>query len=174
MSGSVTISASEEQVLAAYQLHWSVIPRKGKIIFGLLVMIIASIMAYIVSDEGPLMMLAAFAGYVLFGVLVLFFFRWINKIWWVPRFVKRVYAQQADLRKEFTISWDQDGFRILTENGDMWMKWTELHGWRRTERTLLLYRSEVLFNFVPLRADQDSALLDDMQAHLVASGVEEK
>lgn len=174
MSGSLTIQMSEADVLMAYRLHYSKLPRKTYIRFALMVIIIASGLALIRSNEGAMAMVEVFAGFCLFGLFVMVIIRKISDIWWLPKFVRRVFAQQSDLRDKYTFSWDDMAFRTKGSDSYAQIKWSELYGWRRSDRVMLLYRSEILFHFVVTPQGEETKMLDDIQQHLISQGVAEK
>ena len=111
---------------------------------------------------------------MLWALLVLAgFYLAVGKIW-LPRFARRIFQQQRDLQSEVVISWDDQAFRTVAASGQAFCAWGDFHAWRRNEKSLLLYRSEALFNFLPLTDASSQAAAESMVLHLRNAGVKER
>ncbi len=167
---SITFTPSEADVLAAYRLHWSKIPRKAFVRFSVLVLAVAAFVVLMVQPGGFLATSGTVAAIIAYAIILFVVLRWISLRWWLPRFVRRVYEQQADLRRSTTTHWDEEYFRSESSEGGFRTAWRDLYGWRRDRRNILLYRSEILFNFIVI-GDAEQAAIDDLERCLTAAEV---
>ena len=72
--------------------------------------------------------------------------------WRVPALARRIYRQQRTLHGEVTVEWDAAGLRSVTEAGESRIPWANYHRWREDAAVILLYHSDVVFQFIPKRA----------------------
>jgi hypothetical protein len=93
---------------------------------------------------------------------------------WLPRYVRRVYAQQRDLREEIVIQWDDVRFSAQSASGHITVEWNDFYRWQRNNDVILLYRSEALLNFFPTHDPEFRAAADEVERLLTAAGVKER
>ncbi len=174
MSGSVTFTPTEMNVRAAYRLGFQRVSVKRLgyfLLFAAIIGLAVSLLSgttdatEIALVVGAMLVWAVIAtGLILLGVRFL----------WLPRYVRRVYAQQRDLREEVTVQWDDIHFSAKAASGHTKLKWTDFHRWQRDNHVILFYRSEALFNFLPTHDPEFRTAADDMERLLVAAGVKER
>lgn len=175
MNNSINIHHSEEDLIAAYRVNIAPMSRKR---MAMIPLIAAIYMMLILFADGRLP--SFFKAVLIFGsilvslMIVVALLRFLIRRFWIPRFARRIYAQQADLRIPFHWAWDDDNFYTYSQNGDTRHPWTTFHNWRRTNDIPLLYRSEVLFHFLSLKTDEARQAADDILAHLIAHNIPEK
>ncbi len=75
---------------------------------------------------------------------------------WFPRRVARHYRQQASLRSAYSVSWDDAGLLAETAQSRALVRWPDYVKRREDAATVLLYQSDVLFQFLPKRAFTDA------------------
>jgi YcxB-like protein len=173
VSGSVTFIPNAEDLKTAYALNMSRSWKPSLLWFVPIGALAGVTIALFDSKPTP-------GGAVLFGValllwlcgLVLVFYGFM-RFFWLPRFAKRVFAQQKELHENTEISWGPDGFTAANSTGRTTLPWADFHGWKRGKTMLLLYRSEAMFNFLPLAEPAYARAADEMIRHLRAAGVEE-
>ena len=88
----------------------------------------------------------------------------------LPRRVKRIYAQQKSLQLNYEVAWDDAAMDVTTSQGTLHYPWTDFVRWNENATTLLVYQSDMMFNFIPkhtLNGDN----LDDFRAKLSAAKV---
>ncbi|WP_304559830.1 YcxB family protein [Sphingomonas immobilis] len=87
-----------------------------------------------------------------------------------PARARRVFRQQRSIHKPFVYSWSDDGLEWTSASGGARFAWNELHGWRESPATFVIYSSESLFQFLPRHAFAPG-MEDDLRATLVRSGL---
>jgi hypothetical protein len=174
MSGSLTFTPAEADLLAAYRLAYPSLssPRIiGFIAFGAVIgLAIAGIDGFRNARESLIMIGAM----TLWAIVVLFVIVVGVRLIWMPRYSRRIFTQQKDLQSPITLEWTDTHFITTAHGGRVEIAWTDFYRWRRNEAMLLLYRSEALFNFVPIGNPEAAKAADEMQALLEAAGVVKK
>jgi hypothetical protein len=174
VTNEVTFTPTEAMLKAAYSLHYKGISKKrliGFIIFGIVTGLILATIDGFTSLSQSMSIIGAMLLWALFVLLVIIL---IVRYWWIPRFTKRVFAQQKDLQQTATIRWNDAAYETEIASGKITTRWNEFHLWQRGEGMLLLYRSEAMFNFFPTQGEEFARAADAIQNHLVAAGVKEK
>ncbi len=141
----VTYTPTVADTLAAYRLHSR--PGRARLVVVAAVMAAGSWVAFSETDRslGSLLITIA-VGIVAYGGMA-------AGIWFgvLPWWVRRVYRQQKNLHEAVTLEWDAAGLRARTGRGQAAMAWADYVKRRENEVVLLLYQSDALFQFVPLR-----------------------
>jgi hypothetical protein len=81
----------------------------------------------------------------------------------VPQRARRIYRQQRGLHGDVAASWDDTAFRVRVGESNSTTPWAHYIGWRENKAVLLLFHSDLLFQFIPkaaLTPDQ----LEDLRA----------
>jgi hypothetical protein len=174
MSGSVTFTPTELDVRSAYQLGTQRVSVK-RLGYFLLFAAFVGLAVALLTGSTDLKEIATVVGAMLVWAvvatcLILIAVRFL----WLPRYVRRVYAQQRDLREEIIVEWDNSHFSAHAASGHTKLKWTDFYRWQRSNDVILLYRSEALFNFLPTHDPKFRVAADEMEQLLVAAGVKEQ
>lgn len=90
-------------------------------------------------------------------------------LWLVPRLARRQFRQSAALRAPSTIAWDGELIHLACDRGESRIPITALYRWDRTDRAILLYQTEMMFNPVPKAALGEAA--DRLIARIEEAGV---
>jgi hypothetical protein len=174
MSGSLRFAPTETDLKAAYALHMLSGSKKRWLIMTAIGLIAGIVVAVITELEKPKDIMLMVGGMLAWALAISLFLYLFTRFLWLPRFVRRVYTQQKDLQRETDVIWDATGFTAENANGKAFLQWEHFHRWRRSKSMLLLYRSDALFNFLPLHDPDFAQAADEMIAHLQAAGVKEK
>jgi hypothetical protein len=172
VTGSVTFHPRVEDLSAAYALNMSRTWRKSLTRLLPVGLLFAAVLAISFYDRGPRHVTFVAAAMTIFVSLTLTIYAILRFIW-LPRFSKRIYAQQMDLHEATEISWDAEGFTATNSLGRNTLPWANFHGWKRGDTMFLLFRSEAMFNFFPLTDPEFAAAADAMERLLLAAGVKE-
>lgn len=172
MNGRFSFTPTQADLLTAFKLHYPAVPRKRFGYFLLFAAFVGFAVAQMPGGVRAPETLAMMAGMTLFGAIVFLVIQAIVRLWWMPRYVRRIFAQQAELRHPTHVSWDENGFHATSESGEFRQQWKDFYRWKRNDSMILLYRSEALFNFISLESDEGKAAADAIQAHLINAGVE--
>jgi len=78
----------------------------------------------------------------------------------------RIFRQQKSLNLPFSIEATSEAFCAFNETGKTTMPWGHFVKWKESERLLLLYHSDILFNLVPKRLFQSGAELAEFRGFL--------
>lgn len=174
MSGGFTFTPTEAQLYSAYKLYWPT-GLTWKLLIFIVILSLATALTIVrpgpqrMQDIAIITTCASIAGAVV-GLVI----QWLTTKFWIPLFSRRIYRQQADLKLETRFEWDQEGFRAINSDGEGLNRWAAFHQWKRNSEMLLLYRSEVLFNFIPLSSPGSQNDGDEIVAFLRAANVPER
>jgi hypothetical protein len=174
MSGEIAFTPTASMLEAAYGVHYSRPSKKqiiGYIIFGGLMGLALAMIDEFSSLTYTLGIIALTILWALFVLMVIIL---LTRYWWLPRFTRRIFKQQSELRLETTIRWSKRGYETEVRNGKQIMEWADFYQWRRSNGMLLIYRSEALFNFFPDNAPNFVDAADEIQSFLIAAGIKEK
>ncbi len=171
MSGSLTFRPTAADLETAFHDHMRKISVKGLVLLIFLGVVLSALIGWMDgfrSVKDTLTYIAILLAWILVVLVVI-----IVGIrgFWLKRFSNRIYKQQRDFHGEVTVNWDDGGFETTTATGTTNLKWAELHAWKRTDKMLLLYRSEAMFHFLPLNIPGISDAANEMVEHLIANGV---
>lgn len=84
----------------------------------------------------------------------------------LPRRSRRVFAQQKNLQRPVTMHWDSEELRWSSADGSGKTCWVDFVKWRRNDRVLLLYHSDLLFQLLPMRAFTSEELWASFETEL--------
>lgn len=175
MNRHLDVQLREADVLRGYRAHYPIAPRKPLIVGALAVAACGALMSLLAGSLDSFGHALPLIGGLPLLFIVLFFALQLGiHFLWLPRFTRRVYAQQADIRLPFSQDWDDDHLTTVNANGTGTYKWADFHAWHRTEDILLIYRSEALFHIIPLSGEADQCAAEDIVALLQAAGVKQR
>ncbi len=154
---------AEADLLAAYRLH----SRKGWrfliAFWGLgILAIVLGYLALLAGYQAGFLFRALGAGLVLgvsFSLVLALVLRYVS----VPRSVRRIYHEDAELSRPFTYAWDDEALRGRTTTSRWDRPWSDYLRWRQDDRLVLLYRSSVIFEPVPKSWFRSEAELEEFQ-----------
>jgi hypothetical protein len=154
MAGTVQVQLTEDDFIAAMQLHALRAPRLWVIVGVVVVLLLlADYNFYAGSGVHSYVLLALGAVYVFVLLIVVPYLI-------VPWRAGKQFRQMAASRDSFEIVWDDDAMTITAAN------WMQKSGWRdfvrsrENEKLILLYISDYSFRIVPKRAFARSVLDD--------------
>jgi hypothetical protein len=174
VTGQFDVQVGEADLLAAYRAHYPLFP-KVRIAIGALFVLLFGVGIALLDKPGDARFAAVFAGaLLLLMAFLLVVIQLAMRLWWMPRYTRRIYSQQVDLRTPFTISWDEERLSTVSTIGSGIATWGDFHRWLRTDDLLLIYRSEALFHIVPLHDIEAQSAADTIVARLKEAGVPEK
>lgn len=171
MNEKLIFTPSEEDLRAAYGLHMKQLGFKRIgyfLLFGLAIGI--ALAAFDGFDHVP-QALGLIAGMTLWAGLLALIMTILFPIWWVPRLARKIYKQQKDLRLETTTWWDDEKLYSGNAQGHAHLNFADMAKWRTDDKIILLYRSDQLFNFLPVRIFKDPAHKDGLIRRLRDAGV---
>lgn len=171
MTEKLVFTPREEDLRAAYRLHMKQMGWKRLgyfLLFGLAMgIVLAALDGFDDRNQaiGLIVGMTVWAGFVAMVIMLLI------PIWWVPRHSKKTYQQQKDLRLETTTWWDDEKLYSGNEQGHAHLTFADMVKWRADEKIVLLYRSDQLFNFLPVRIFKDQAHKNGLIRRLQDAGV---
>ena len=113
--------------------------------------------------EGALLGAAMFLGVMAIFVLV-------NRLVFLPRASRRQFSQRKDVQASVKFDIRPPKIGITSKNGFSFTPTEEILKWAENGSTILLYRSDNLFNFIPRRAINES-FYADLMAELTRAAV---
>jgi hypothetical protein len=174
VTDQVAFKPTEAMLKTAYGLHYKGPGKKRMIGYGIFGLVMGLVLAAVDGFSSVSQSLQIIGAILLWALFVLLIIIMVTRYWWIPRFVRRVYAQQKDLQQTATIRWTDTAYETEIASGKITTPWSEFFQWKRGKGILLLYRSEVMFNFLPTEGEEFSRAADAVQNHLIAAGVREK
>lgn len=75
----------------------------------------------------------------------------------VPRLARRTVGQQKNLQQEMRVELSESGLRAITATQDSYVAWVDYMAWSQDRHVIMLYQSDRLFQFIPMRAVTASA-----------------
>jgi uncharacterized membrane protein YciS (DUF1049 family) len=174
VSNEVTFTPTEAMLGRAFNLHYKGYGKKQLITYFSIGLTLGVAIAAVDGFNDIYKSIFTIAVMIAWMLFILLLIKVIVRFWWMPRYTKRIYAQQNDLRQTTTTIWDEDSFKSHSETATVVTPWANFYQWRRGDGILLLNRSEAMFNFFPTTGEEFSQAADAIQNHLVAAGVKEK
>lgn len=147
--------------LRSQYLHYR--PRPWLALVGTVVLVLIVWASYVtisdwLSGTGPWILA------VICVVALLYVVLYVGVI--IPVSAYRIFKQQKSLNLPFSIEASSEAFCAFNETGKTTMPWSYFVKWKESEKLLLLYHSDVLFNLVPKRLFQSDAQLNEFRGFL--------
>jgi uncharacterized membrane protein YsdA (DUF1294 family) len=174
VSETLRFTPTEADLKAAYSLHMARVSVKRLLLmaaFGLVVGLVVAVLTNTRDTQEALFIVIMMLCWALVVTLAIYL---ATRYLWMPRYVRRIYAQQKDLQGETEVSWDATGFATANANGRVLVPWADFHQWQLSDAMLLLYRSDAMFNFLPLAKPAFAQAASEMVDHLQAAGVKRR
>jgi lipopolysaccharide export LptBFGC system permease protein LptF len=70
----------------------------------------------------------------------------------MPTTARRTWRQQKSLQAEYDVTMTNGGLRAQTDTSDVFTAWDNYVAWQETRRILMVFQSELLFQFAPKSA----------------------
>ena len=167
----IIFTPSEQDLLNAYRLHIQRFNAKRlawMIVFGAAIGIA---MAAIDDFSDPYTSTILILSMILWAILVVAIIQFLVPRYWVPRLARKTYIQQKDLRLETTTWWDDAKLYSSNQQTKAHLEFSDMVKWAANDDTLLIYRSDHLFNFIPSRVFRNKAEIDALIRRLNDAGV---
>jgi hypothetical protein len=104
--------------------------------------------------------------------MVVFFAVYLGMTYlYIPYQVKRVFHQQRELQKPFSMTFDVAGAVFRNEYGEAKIPWRDLVKWCEDEHLILLYHSDILFRMLPKRMITDPAVQEYIRSRLAEHNI---
>ena len=108
---------------------------------------------------------------MLWAIVVVAIIQFLVPRYWVPRLARKTYMQQKDLRLETTTWWDDEKLYSSNQQTKAHLEFADMVKWAANDDTLLIYRSDHLFNFIPSRVFRNKVEIDALIRRLNDAGV---
>jgi hypothetical protein len=174
MTGSLTFTPIEAHLLAALKKHYDRVQVKRVLWFVAFCAMIGLAVSQFFGNNNMQDTIKIIAGTVVYGLAIVAIIKIIVRFVWLPRYVRRVFKQQADFHQAIVMEWDDAYFTTRTPNSHVKTPWKDFHLWDRHEEIMLLYRSEALFNFFPLNDVETRNAADQIEVYLLNAGVKRR
>lgn len=167
----IVFTPLEQDLLSAYRLHMQRFSGKRlfwMIAFGALIGIgLAALDGFADLFSSSILVLSM----VIWALVVVAIIQFLVPRYWVPRLARKTYRQQKDLRLETTTWWDDEKLHSSNEQTKSFMEFADMVKWSANDDMLLIYRSDHLFNFLPVRVFRNTAEMDALIRRLQDAGV---
>ncbi|MBA8902314.1 YcxB family protein [Phyllobacterium sp. P30BS-XVII] len=70
----------------------------------------------------------------------------------MPLLARRSIAKQKNLKQEWRVDFTENGLRAVTPTQDIFVSWSDFVGWSQNSQTFIIYQSDRLMRYMPLRA----------------------
>tara|TARA_R110000824_G_scaffold55506_6_gene152870 strand:+ start:2872 stop:3405 length:534 start_codon:yes stop_codon:yes gene_type:complete len=151
MSEKLVFTPNEDDLRAAYGLHVRWLSFRRMILFLIFGIAMGDVFTPLDGFGGmshDISMIAATMLWIGFAALVHMI---IFRNWSIPRYAKKIYKQQKDLRLEITTWWDVEKFYSNNAQTQSHFAFADIVKWRSDDKIFLIYHSDQLFNFLPTR-----------------------
>ena len=91
-----------------------------------------------------------------------------------PKRVKKIYQQQKSLQVPTTVIISENEIKLNNELGNEVIPWTNFIKWMENDKVLLLFHSDIVFNFFPKRDIPDEETLNTIKKYLAENNVPRK
>ncbi len=151
---------TEQEYLAAAELHarWS--KKKQMLVVGGVIVILCLALGLYGTQHSYLsgaLVLGLIGGFV-GGCLMRFgVYRWRTR---------RTFAQHKSIRREFQMTWNEQGIILQTGADHSSFPWSEFLKWKESDDLFLLYGTDIMFNMVPKRVFASSESLAEFESYL--------
>ncbi|MEP2989092.1 MAG: YcxB family protein [Parasphingorhabdus sp.] len=167
----IVFTPSEQDLMGAYGLH---IKRfSGKRLTWMLAIgfMIGVGLAAIDDFSDPFTSTITILSMVIWAAIVVAIIQFMIPRYWIPRLARKTYAQQKDLRLETTTWWDDEKLYSSNEQTKAHFEFVDMVKWLANDDTVLIYRSDHLFNFLPTRVFRNNAEMDALIRRLQDAGI---
>ncbi len=82
---------------------------------------------------------------------------------------KKIYNQQKSLHSPVEVKWNSESIAFINESGHANMKWSDFTKHKESDDLLMLYHSDVIFNFIPkssFHSEEDIANFKSNLCHI--------
>lgn len=168
---SVTFTPTETDLIDAHRAQHRAAILSGQAInmFGTVWLLLAIVMIFDSSGDGPSAMVAAF-GWAFVDSLFVYAMLVAFSYFGIARISRKTFTQQKSLRENYQVSWTAEAMDIRTANMQLHHPWSDFIRWAESDTTVMVYQSDRLFNFVPKTAF-GAGDLEDFRACLMRAGV---
>ena len=160
MMEKLVFTPTEDDLRSAYKMHFRR-PRGMQLVAmiatGLAISVVLSAMDGFSDGSKALNLMIVM---IIWATLITAIIFLVIQLWWIPRLSKKLFSQQKDLHLQTEIWWDDDKFYSKNEQGEAHLRFADLVKWQANEKVILLYRSDQLFNFLPVRIFRSYAHAD--------------
>jgi hypothetical protein len=166
------INYSVQDFANAQNLHWwqsflGLRFFRGMTVFGLA---LGGFYAYLTLSLGVgYVTLSSVSGFV--GVFaVLMGLSLINRYIFLPRSTRKAMAQLKEYQGPWEFAFEDHKLSIKTPRGGATLPFTDFLKWSENGSSILLYRTDKMFNFLP-KQQVDSAFIEELRSELLAANV---
>ena len=167
-----TLNLKPNDARAAFRLHYRrQFFSKNSLIFSLaLFLAVAAISVLPSSDEIP-KVIFFLTGFVVFQIIAFGLFAAVYLLVVVPYIGHKFFTQQLSLHEPMLICWNDSGFRTKSETISTFTPWENYRKLVENRYVVLLYQSNIAFQFIPKGALSTSQIADlrSYSARFVAS-----
>lgn len=151
-AGPIQLTAEDLAHAARLNLRQAFFSRKFLIRFVTVILVASLIICtfyYHVIDQAPqpgvVLMIGAL--WIATAILTLYGLAYLD----APRQMRKIFKQQKNLHKPYTLTWDGDRLESTSEAGNARLAWDELLKMREDSKIMLFYESEQLYRLIPKR-----------------------
>ncbi len=159
----ITISLSKDDYLegSLFAARWT---RKRWLIVGLMAAVYLGLGAFMVfyAPRELFVLGCTLIGAVVGGIGGSIISHYI----FLPRRLRSRFAERKALHRKSTLSWDEKGLTLESENGHSLIPWPDFFKFRENEHFILLYASRVIYLLVPKRFFTEPGQLNDLLGHV--------
>ncbi len=174
MTGSFSYTPKQTDLLTAFKLHYPPIQPKRIARFLAFCAFIGLAVAIMAGDTKGIEWFQVIGGMMVFGLIIMSLIQILVQLLWMPRYTRRIFAQQVELQQQVEVIWNEAGFSTTTAKSHAQLDWKDFFGWARNGKVMMLYRSEAMFNYFPTDTAEKIAAADAIEAHLIKAGVKRR
>ena len=156
---AIRFQTTEQDMVAAYRLHYTMSREKAAWVFGAFVL---GLVGYLTTENTYAAALAGGAAGLGIAHLAILYLV-------VPNRARHLYRQQKNLHTEHQVSWDDQCVYIRSESYNENLRWADLVKAKENDALVLLYRSDYHLSMIPKRSfsGADADAYAEFRGHLV-------
>jgi hypothetical protein len=152
MERSVEIELSADDLAHSFKLQFVTFlrSRRGLIRLGVLALVVSVAFGALIWNGSTSNAVAILTFTLLSPLMVI---AGPAAIVWLaaPRSSRRVFSQQASLRRSYHLTWDNEHYRTASESGNAVIAWRDFFRAERDDELITLYESQALRRLIPIR-----------------------
>lgn len=166
---TIRMRLTESDLLTAMRTHYIRTLRRPLVVWSGVVL--AAIVAFKLITTPWSELTRSVGGLGTLGVIVLFGLLPLTYFVLIPRAARKTLAQQKNLQGDMEMAWDDARIVSRGPYGVTDFAWSDYRAWFERDGMVLLYQTDLMFQFAPARAFPSDAVRAEMIAHLEAAGV---
>ena len=164
---------TQQDLLNAYKLHYLASAKKKIILIGGFGLLVGIALAAVDGFQSPEKTFVYIVTMVLWAGIVGLIASFLIRIWWIPHHTRKTFKQHRELLLETETWWDDQKLYSSNAQSQATLIFSDLVKWSASDKVILLYRTDHLFNFLPARVFRGQGEIAALKRRLENANVPE-